>query len=59
VLPVSVLPVVAGIGLGLTIGAVCRLFDIPVPAPHHVVGGIILIAMTLGFLVAGRFVGAS
>jgi XapX domain-containing protein len=54
-----VLPVLAGIGLGLTIGGVCRLFDIPVPAPHHVVGGIILIAMTLGFIVAGRFVGAS
>lgn len=52
------LPGLAGIGLGVAIGAFCRLFDIPVPAPHHIIGGVILIAMTLGFIVAGRFVGA-
>ena len=52
------LPGVAGIGAGVAIGTVCRLFDIPVPAPHHIIGGFILIAMTLGFIVAGRVVGA-
>jgi XapX domain-containing protein len=51
------LPGLAGITLGVAIGAFCRLFDIPVPAPHHIIGGVILIAMTLGFIAAGQVVG--
>ncbi len=52
------LPGLAGIALGVAIGAVCRLTGIPVPAPAHVIGGVILVAMTLGVIVAGRVVGA-
>ncbi len=52
------LPGIAGIGLGLGIGACCRLLDIPVPAPHSIVGGFILLAMTLGFIAAGQIAGA-
>lgn len=51
------LPGLAGIGLGVAIGAFCRLTDIPVPAPRHIIGAVILIAMTLGFIVAGQIVG--
>jgi XapX domain-containing protein len=39
-----------GLGLGLLIGAGCRLFDIPVPAPPRIVGALLVVAMTLGFL---------
>ncbi len=52
------LPGIAGIALGLAIGGFCRLLDVPVPAPHRIIGGFILIAMTLGYLAAGRIMGA-
>jgi XapX domain-containing protein len=48
------LPVAIGIVVGLAIGAACRLFDIPSPAPPRVIGAIILIAMTLGYVVGGE-----
>jgi XapX domain-containing protein len=38
--------------LGLAIGAGCRFFDIPSPAPPRLIGAALLIAMTLGFVVA-------
>jgi XapX domain-containing protein len=44
---------VAGITLGVAVGAGCRWFGIPSPAPPHVVGAVILIAMTLGFITEG------
>ena len=39
-----------GIVLGLAIGAGCRWFDVPVPAPPKLVGALLVVAMTLGFL---------
>lgn len=45
---------VVGIAIGLAVGAVCRWFDIPCPAPPRVIGAVIVIAMTLGFVVSGR-----
>src|SRR5258708_34986377 len=44
----------AGIGLvlGLVIGAGCRFFDIPSPAPPRLIGACLLLAMTLGFVTA-------
>lgn len=44
---------IAGLALGVTVGAGCRWFGIPSPAPPHIVGAMILIAMTLGFITAG------
>lgn len=38
------------VGMGLSIGAVCRWFDIPLPAPPRLVGALLVLAMTLGFL---------
>lgn len=42
--------IVIGLGLGLLIGAGCRWFDIPLPAPPRIVGALLVVAMTLGFL---------
>jgi XapX domain-containing protein len=48
-----------GLALGLLIGAGCRWFDVPLPAPPRLVGALLVAAMTLGFigtnlLLAGR-----
>jgi XapX domain-containing protein len=48
-----------GLALGLLIGAGCRWFDVPLPAPPRLVGALLVVAMTLGFfgtnlLLAGR-----
>lgn len=43
-----------GLVLGLFIGAGCRWFDIPLPAPPRLVGALLVVAMTLGFLGADR-----
>ncbi len=36
--------------LGLAIGAVCRWFDIPVPAPPRLLGALLVLAVTVGYL---------
>jgi XapX domain-containing protein len=45
---------VLGLLLGLLIGAGCRFFDIPSPAPPRLIGASLLVAMTLGFVAADR-----
>src|SRR3546814_21103778 len=39
-----------GLILGCLIGVGCRWFDLPLPAPPRVVGALLVVAMTLGFL---------
>ena len=39
-----------GIGLGLAIGAACRWWDLPLPAPPKLTGAMLVVFMTLGFL---------
>ena len=39
-----------GVLLGLVIGAGCRWFDIPLPAPPKLVGALLVVAMTIGFV---------
>jgi XapX domain-containing protein len=51
------IPATAGLVLGFGVGALCRALDIPSPAPPRITGAVILIAMTLGYIVAGRVVG--
>jgi len=41
-----------GVFLGLGIGAACRWLDIPLPAPPKLVGALLVVAMTAGFVVA-------
>lgn len=47
-----------GLLLGCAIGAACRWFDIPAPAPPSIPGALLVVAMTLGFIVTDRLVGA-
>jgi XapX domain-containing protein len=46
----SVIAEAAGIVLGVAIGAGCRWFDLPLPAPPRLVGALLVVAMTLGFV---------
>lgn len=41
---------VVGLLLGFAIGVGCRWFDLPLPAPPKIVGALLVVAMTLGFL---------
>ncbi|QRM31613.1 DUF1427 family protein [Microvirga sp. VF16] len=44
----------AGLLMAFAIGAFCRWFDIPSPAPPRVVGALLVVAMTIGFLLTGH-----
>lgn len=44
-----------GVALGFGIGFGCRAFGIPVPAPPLLVGALLVVAMTSGYLLADRF----
>jgi XapX domain-containing protein len=48
------LRLLAGIGLGFGIGLGCRLSGTPVPAPPVLVGALLVVAMTCGYLLADR-----
>lgn len=39
-----------GILLGIAIGLACRWFDLPLPAPPRLVGALLVVAMTAGFV---------
>ena len=43
-----------GLVLGIVVGAGCRFFDIPSPAPPRLIGAFLLLAMTLGFSTADK-----
>lgn len=45
---------VIGLTLAFGIGAVCRLADIPLPAPPAVVGAVLVLSMTLGYLLMNK-----
>ena len=44
-----------GLLLALVIGVACRLAAITLPAPPVVIGGLFVLAMTLGYVVTDRF----
>jgi XapX domain-containing protein len=46
--------VVIGIILAFTIGIICRLSGIPVPAPPVIVGALLVVAMTVGYIFADK-----
>lgn len=49
---------IIGLLLGCGIGAACRWFDIPVPAPPRIAGALLVVAMTFGFIVTDMLIGA-
>ena len=52
------LAAIIGLLLGLTIGAGCRLFDIPSPAPPRLIGACLVLAMSVGFVTADHLLPA-
>lgn len=49
---------IIGIALGLLIGFICRWFDLPLPAPPRIVGALLVVAMTLGFMTGSQLTGS-
>ena len=45
---------ILGLLLGLGIGAGCRLADIPVPSPHTLLGALLVVSITVGYIAADR-----
>jgi XapX domain-containing protein len=43
-----------GIILGLLIGASCRWFDVPVPSPPKLLGALLVVAMTTGYIATDK-----
>ena len=43
-----------GLVLAFAIGFACRVFDIPSPAPPVIVGALLVVAMTTGYLIVDR-----
>lgn len=41
---------VIGLVLGFCIGVGCRWLDLPLPAPPRIVGALLVVAMSLGFI---------
>jgi XapX domain-containing protein len=44
-----------GLLLAAAIGVACRLAGIPLPAPPALIGALLVMAMTLGYVVTDRF----
>jgi XapX domain-containing protein len=47
--------ILLGFLLAFGIGAVCRFAGIPSPAPNAIVGSLLVVSMTLGYVTAGRY----
>jgi XapX domain-containing protein len=46
---------VIGLTLAFSLGAVCRYFDIPVPSPPKLLGALLVVATTVGYMTADHF----
>ena len=44
-----------GFFLAVAIGVIFRVAGIPVPAPPAIVGALLVVAMTIGYLITGRY----
>ncbi|WP_445504083.1 DUF1427 family protein [Microvirga sp. G4-2] len=51
------LQIALGLIIAFGIGAFCRWVDIPSPAPPKIVGALLVVSMTAGFLLTGRILG--
>ena len=45
---------IIGLLLGFSIGVVCNLFGIPVPAPPVIEGALLVVSMTLGYVLVDK-----
>jgi XapX domain-containing protein len=46
--------IVIALLMGFTVGAICRWFDIPVPSPPKLLGALLVVATTLGYMAVDR-----
>ena len=44
-----------GFALAFAIGAVCRAMGIPLPAPPVLIGALLVVAMTIGYVMTDRY----
>ncbi|MGB5334929.1 MAG: DUF1427 family protein [Woeseiaceae bacterium] len=44
-----------GLALAFGIGAVCRAIGIPLPAPPVLIGALLVVAMTTGYVLTDRY----
>jgi XapX domain-containing protein len=47
-----------GFLLAFAVGALCRWFDIPLPAPPRLLGALLIVTATVGYLVVDRYLAA-
>jgi len=47
---------VIGLLLGFAVEAACRWFDIPVPSPPKLLGALLVVATTVGYMTADSFI---
>ena len=45
---------ILGFALAFAIGAVCRLARIPSPAPNALLGSLLVVAMSVGYIAVGQ-----
>jgi XapX domain-containing protein len=50
---------ILGFALTFAIGAVCRLVRIPSPAPNALLGSLLVVAMSVGYIAAARVLARS
>ena len=48
-----------GFVLAVLLGAMCRMARIPMPAPNAIIGSLLAVAMSSGYVVAGRMMNMS
>jgi XapX domain-containing protein len=46
---------VLGLLIAFGVGAACRYFDIPAPAPSALTGALLVVSMTLGYIAVDRW----
>ena len=49
---------IVGLILGLLIGIGCRCFDVPVPSPPKLLGALLVVAMTVGYMATDKLLAA-
>jgi XapX domain-containing protein len=54
-LVMQLLKPILGFVLAFAIGSLCRISGVPVPAPPALVGALLVLSMTLGYLAADRW----
>jgi XapX domain-containing protein len=47
--------ILLGFLLAFGIGAICRFAGIPSPAPNAILGSLLVVSMSLGYVTAGRY----